>query len=220
MSNTADKAIVELELLEKYIPDSVVIGFKSELIALVDKFGNSGQSGGSAPYVANAIANAVKKLCLQEPLAPVMNTPEEWYLPCQNSLECIQLYQNNRCSALFKKGIDGVPYYLDAIVWQGEDEYDSFTGTVETYASVNYVKSFPWIPKTFRIDVYKEQLPEDWNEEPFIEGSEIYNIDEFERTGVKNWHKNNYRYHIKDTNQLGEVFEYYDDFNFINKINE
>ena len=30
-------------------------------------------------------------------------------------------YQNNRCSAVFKDGIDGKPRYLDAIVWRDQN---------------------------------------------------------------------------------------------------
>jgi hypothetical protein len=83
---------------------------------------------------------------------------------------------------------------------------------VENWCSRQYVKSFPFTPKTFYINVTREQLPEDWDQEPFTEGKEWYDIDEFNRTGVKNWHKDKYRYLIKDNSQMERVFKYYDRF--------
>ena len=64
MSNTKNKAKREFEILKKTVKDAIIAPFEKEILALVDKFDNSGQSGGSAPYAANAISQAVKKLCL------------------------------------------------------------------------------------------------------------------------------------------------------------
>lgn len=127
------------------------------------------------------------------------------------------LYQNSRCSGLFKNR-EGRCWYLDAIVWKADtkgesgNDWDTFTGKVENWCSRQYVKSFPFTPKTFYINVTREQLPEDWDQEPFTEGKEWYDIDEFNRTGVKNWHKDKYRYLIKDNSQMERVFKYYDRF--------
>ena len=60
MSNTKNKAVVEFEILEKTVKDAIISPFKDEILALVDKFGESGQSGGSAPYTAGAISGAVR----------------------------------------------------------------------------------------------------------------------------------------------------------------
>jgi hypothetical protein len=166
---------------------------------VIKVFSKQGHSGSSAPIVVNLF----KKLALFEPITPIMGTEDEWVACTDN------VYQNNRCSALFKEGKDGAPYYLDAIVWQGEESYDTFTGQVDKYRSRQYIKEFPFIPKTFYVNVIKEVLPDDWTEEPFIEGNETYDMKEYEETGVKNWKKNNYRYKIKDENQMKEVFEYY-----------
>jgi len=214
-SNTLTHAEKEIEILLRTSTDPddrpIIEEFIPEILALVDKFGNSGQSGGSAPYTANAIANAVKKLCLQETIAPLTGEDSEWYEvgrfgPDDN------IIQNNRESAVFKDGKNARPHYLDAVIFKGEDEWDQFTGTVDDICSRQYIKSFPFTPKRFYIDVVIEQLPEDWTEEPYFEGKDWYDTAEFEQTGVKNWHKGKYRYHIKDRSQLDEVFEYYDKF--------
>ena len=169
----------ELDILLKTTEDSAIRDFVPEILALVEKFKDSGQSGGSAPYTAHAISEAVKKLCLHEALCPITGIDEEWNdIAEQNGRN---MYQNKRCSALFKDGEDDNPYYLDGIVFKGEDIYDSFTGTVEDISSSQFIKEFPFVPKTFYIDVYKEILGED-----------------------------DYIYKIKDRKQLDEVFEYYD----------
>ena len=81
MSNAYNKALYEFSILEKLNdPENptIVLEFKDEIIALVEKFGESGQSGGSAPYVANIIANTVKKLCLHETISPLTGDDFEW----------------------------------------------------------------------------------------------------------------------------------------------
>ena len=219
-SRTKSYAEIELDILVKSASDPenrpIIEEFIPEILALCDKFGNSGQSGGSAPYTANALSSAIKKLCLQKPICPIMGIDEEWNDVSIISDEPLRtLYQNKRCSALFKDN-DNV-YYLDAIVWQGDTEgesgnnWDTFTGTVEGIKSRQYIKGFPFEPKTFYIDVTREMLPEDWDEEPFYEDKSYYDTKEFEETGIKNWKKGDkYRYIIKDKKQLDDVFAYYD----------
>lgn len=217
-SNTALYAQRELEILSKAATDPgnrpIIEPFIPEILALCEKFGLNGESGGSAPYTASAISQAIKKLCLQEPICPVTGIDEEW-MDISESMGGNVSYQNTRCSCLFKDKKEGQPYYLDAIVWKGDtvgesgNSWDTFTGNVEGILSRQYVKSFPFTPKTFYIDVTREQLPEDWTEEPFIQGNDYYITSEYERTGEKIWHKDIYRYKIKNKKQLERVWRYY-----------
>lgn len=148
-------------------------------------------------------------LAKQHPLCPITGEDEEW-------ATTHEVKQNKRCSALFKEVDGDKAYYLDAIVWQGEDEWDTFSGSVclpdgSRITSRQYVR-FPFEPKTFYVNVYKEILPDNWMEEPFIEW-DYYDTKEFDETGVKNWKTEKYRYIVKDLNQLDEVFDYYDKMN-------
>lgn len=211
MTNTQSHAQVEFDILSINKPDALVLEFKDEILAICEKFGKSGQSGGSAPYTAGAIASAIKKLCLFETIAPITNSEDEWGSPFDND----GTLQNRRCSALFKQP-DGQCYYLDAIVWcadspgESGNNWDNFSGTVNGITSRQYVKEFPFVPKTFRVDVTREMLPSDWNEEPFYQEKDYYITSEFEATGVKNWIPGDkYRYIIKDPKQLEDVWEYY-----------
>jgi hypothetical protein len=216
MTNTQSFAARELDILSKTWdrsnPDEepVILEFTPEILALCERFGNSGQSGGSAPFVAGAICHALKKLLLQKPIAPITGIDDEWFSPTE------QVLQNNRCSAMFKDADiqDGDPYYLDAIIWKGDTEgesgndWDTFTGTVAGITSRQFIKGFPFIPKKFYIDVTREELPADHTEEPFYE-VEYYDQKIYEATGVKEWVKEKYRYKIKNPKQLEKVWKYY-----------
>lgn len=196
MTNTHDFAVNELDILFKSCSDPdnrpIIEPFRDEILALCEKFGQSGQSGGSAPFTATAISQAVKSLLLQEPICPITGIDEEWANVREASQDDSMMYQNRRCSALFK-GDDGRCWYLDAIVkktqtggmWSG-----SFWASKEDYLTgdkskmircAHYVKSFPFKPKTFYIDVIEEEVEKD-----------------------------NWEMYLKDPRQLEKVFRYYD----------
>src|SRR3989304_2125408 len=121
MSNTLSFAQRELDILIKSSTDPenrpIIENFIPEILALCEKFGTSGQSGGSAPYTAYAISKAVEKLCLQEPICPITGIDEEW-TDVTNMNDGEPMWQNKRCSALFKDK-NGEAKYIDAIVFDG-----------------------------------------------------------------------------------------------------
>lgn len=120
-----------------------------ELLAVFDK---QGHSGSSAPYCANMF----KKLALFEPLGPITCEDSEWHEVG------IDAFQNNRCSAVFKQGKDGKPYYLDAIVWRTQNG-TTYAGHAEEVASRQYIR-LPFTPKTFYVDVIEhETAPDAWD---------------------------------------------------------
>jgi hypothetical protein len=202
MTNTYKHAKRELDILAATVPDAIVTPFAKEILALCEKFGKSGQSGSSAPYVATAISKAVKKLLLQEPICDVTGHESEWFdvsEACGGNV----IYQNNRCSALFKKGFENKAYYLDAIIWKGVEEYDTFTGGAyiddkefEFIRSSQFVK-FPFKPKTFYIDVVRVPISKEEAEQRDLH----YIEDRFGEC---------YYTILKDPKQLDKVFEYYD----------
>lgn len=189
MNNIRKHAETELNLLFNLYPDHLIINFKEEILNLCDKFGNSGQSGGSAPYTASSLSNIIKKLCLFETITPIMNNYDEWINVYDDT------YQNKRCSGLFKNGKDGMPYYIDAIIkrdqkgncwsgmaWLSEEDYKS-GDRKKMVGKRGYVKSFPFEPKTFYIDVIDIEFSKD-DYESFIsdpkqldEVREFYNLD-------------------------------------------
>ena len=196
MSKTAEKAALEFEVLRNTVEDAIIVPFEKEILALVEKFGESGQSGGSAPYTAGAISEAVKKLCLQKPICKITGIDEEW-----NDVREYgggrETYQNKRLSSVFKEGKDGIPYYLNAIVFKGENNHHFTSNSVElkdgsNLASRQFIK-LPFEPKTFYVDVIETE----WHKNK--ETGELT-----EKSGGGWWTSV-----IKDETQLEEVFEYY-----------
>ena len=197
MGNTLTHAQREMDILVKSCPDPenrpIIEEFIPEILALVEKFGESGQSGGSAPYVANAISQAVKHLCLQEPICDITGIDDEW-VNCGIDDRRI-LYQNNRLSSIFKDGKNGRPYYINAVVFKGQNG-GCFTGNSvdlkngETIGSKQYIKSFPFKPKTFYIDVIETE----WADK----------MQTVKKSGGGWWTSV-----VKDEKQLKAVFRYY-----------
>ena len=198
MTNTYSHAKTELDILSKSATNPndrpIVEEFQEEILSLCEKFGESGQSGGSAAYVATTLAHTIKKLCLFEPISPITGIEDEW-MEVATTDNNKSLYQNIRCGAIFKEGVDGRAYYLDAIHKKAQDgvvrcgsmwisKNDYLSGNRELMiCSHAYIKSFPFTPKTFIIDVIQEEISKD------------------------NWES-----YVKDARQLNKVWKIYDKF--------
>ena len=195
MTNSKSHAKRELEILEKTTPDAIVIPFKNEILALCEAFSKSGQSGGSAPFTVTAISQALKKLMMFETLAPLTGEDSEW-VDMSEYNDGKSMFQNNRDSRVFKNGKDGQPYFIEAIVFDG-DIGGRFTGNGsvshngENIGSTQYIKEFPFTPKTFYVDVIDHRWADKEEKMPDENGD---------------W----WTHSIKDEKQLNEVFEYYD----------
>lgn len=189
-SNAYKFAKLELELLCKTYPSKdnppIVKPFLHEILALVDKFGHSGQSGGSGPMVAREISQTVEKLCTFQSLLPITGHDEEWAdVSDVGGGDSEMKYQNKRCSALFKDA-NGKCWYLDAISWRTQNNTSWHSNNVKLadgrkLGSSQYIKSFPFEPKTFVVDVIETEIDKD-----------------------------NWEFSLKDEGGLKDVFEYYD----------
>ncbi len=202
MSNLGNYAKQELEILEKSdLGDSVILPFKKEIMSLVDAFSNSGQSGGSAPYVATSIARAINKLLLFEPLLDIQGISEEW---CDDPISEDGTKQNKRCFGLFKYSNDECKY-IDAIIFKGQEKYDTFTGSgiyvdetlSKKVGSSQSIKGFPFKPKTFYLDVEYFPINKNLAEEKQI-------------SYIENNDGKCYYSVLKDIKQLRAVKKYYD----------
>jgi hypothetical protein len=106
MTNTQKFAKQELDILAATVPDTIIITYAKEILALCEKFDKSEQSNGSTPYTATVISEAIKKLLLQELISPVTGHESEWVCVSETCWENT-IYQNKRCRALFKDSIGG-----------------------------------------------------------------------------------------------------------------
>lgn len=200
-----EKSQEELDRLlsnaEKKGQTPIVKEFVPEIQALVKKFAESGQSGGSAPFTTSVIVQVIEKLLKQEPLGGIECTDDEWQdVSDISDMESESFFQNNRLSSVFKEGKGGKPYYLDAIVFRNPKKSYTFTGTVDLtrdgggkIGSSHYIKSIPFVPKTFVIDV---------DEKEYRKLKDGTLVPEEGGGWWESW--------IKNPTQLDEVWEYYD----------
>ena len=156
------------------------------VMELIEIFSKQGHSGMSAPIVADIF----KKLANYEPLGPITGKDEEWN-DVSNLIDGRTLFQNKRCSALFKEGKDEQPYYIDAIIkrdqrgvtWSGRawlNEEDWLNGDRSKMIDKRgYIKSFPFTPKTFYIDVKDVEVAKDDWESFVVDPSQLDEIREY-----------------------------------------
>lgn len=193
MNNRLTFAEIELDILVKSLPDPdnrpVIEPFIPEILALVKKFGESGQSGGSAPFVARAISDSLKKLMLHQPIMPLTGIDDEWVDVREhagnNPVDPMK-WQNKRLSSVFKEA-EGDAYYLDAMIWKNQNG-STWSGAAILKDDIillsrAYIKSFPFTPKTFIVDVIETEIAKD-----------------------------DWEFTVKDAGQLDEVFEYYNPY--------
>jgi len=168
-----DYAKSELKVAGLFDKDSDYDGeLGKSVLELVEVFAEQGHSG----FSANQTVNIFNKVARYQPLTPIQNIDSEWVNVHGDT------FQNNRCSALFKEGKDGKPYYIDAISWKTQKGI-CWNGSADKVLSRAYVKSFPFTPKTFVIDVIEEEVaPDDWE------------------------------FHIKNINDMDKVWEYYEPY--------
>ncbi len=157
---------------------------KQDIRELVAVFAAQGHSGFSAGYALNC----AKKLMAFDLLKPLTDEDYEW----SDAISDCGTLQNKRLSAVFKNA-DGTCHYLDAITWQGEGDWDAFHGTVEDITSRQNI-TFPFVPKTFYIDVKRET----YDAQKHGEDASVYEGDD-----------GDYVYSIKDRSQLEQVWEHY-----------
>lgn len=192
MNNLLQHYLSEVEIIQNKLGDDYVCkDYLFEIEKIIKIFSEQGHSGSSAPFYANAIANTIRRALLFEPLSEIYGDDSEWVDVTGDGV-----FQNNRLSSVFKDGVDGKPYYLDAITWQGEDEWDTFHGTVEGITSRQCI-SFPFTPKKFYIDVYREL---------YDENNPIHMVS----NDVVECGSGTYVYFIKDKSQLAKVWEIYE----------
>lgn len=154
------------------------------VMELIEVFSKQGHSGMSAPMVASIF----QKLATYEPLGPITGKDEEWSEVSKYTDTGKEWYQNKRCSALFKDGKDGKAYYIDAIVkrdqkgltWSGRvwlNEEDWLNGDrTKMIDKRGYVKSFPFTPKTFYIDVKDVEVAKDDWESFIVDSSQLEEV--------------------------------------------
>jgi hypothetical protein len=157
VTNTGKHAKRELDILLAAYPDkenpAIIAQFYDEILALCEKYGLSGQSGGSAAVVVPSLAESIKILLSNRILTPLTGEDSEW-----SATQDKAWVQNNRLSTVFK--VNGIPMYSEAVLFKTEHEglkdRSAKLDLVTDITSMQRIKSFPFTPKTFYIDVVKK----------------------------------------------------------------
>ena len=157
MSNLIDHAKVEFRAAgwtdeNGKFNDEMQEDICNHVLKLLEVFSEEGHSGSSAPYAVNIF----KSLAMFEPLVPL--TGEDWEWVDVSDLSGRTLYQNKRCSHVFKD--DDGAYDIHGIVWYewytDEETGKKYKSTFTSKESRVYV-TFPYTPKT----EYKEWIQND-----------------------------------------------------------
>ena len=146
MSNLLKHAERELKFIGYDGKDEYNNMAKAAIMELLTTFANQGHSGFSANYIVNLF----NKLAKYETLSPLTGNDDEWNDVSDMSGDRKTLFQNNRDGRVFKN--DDGAFFTEAIIWteSGESSYTNKD-------SNRYIKSFPFTPKTFYVEVDKER---------------------------------------------------------------
>jgi hypothetical protein len=117
---------------------------QKNILELLRVFAKQGHSGGSAPYCISMF----KSLASFEPLAPLQGTDDEW----NETLED-ELWQNNRCSHVFKD--KNGAYDIDGVVFIDQH------GNGYTNSDSKVPVSFPYTPHTEYVHIAVPDETED-----------------------------------------------------------
>ena len=123
------------------------------ILKLLEVFSDEGHSGSSAPYAINVFSTLAK----YEPLVPLTGEDWEWSDVSEyGGRDDGPLYQNNRCSRVFKDSKGA--YDIDGIVWWEwyTDENGERSKVYFTNRDSRVPVTFPYTPKT----EYKERIEE------------------------------------------------------------
>lgn len=132
--------------------------FYKELIALLDAVGKHSDDRFAHEVIVGCLSDTVKKLGHMVPIAPLTGHTDEW------TEHHPGYWQNKRNDYVLR--IKGQVQYFHAIRWIDQDG-NSFRAIVTLQEGVmvpstQYVKSFPFTPKTFKIKVHSEQKEGQW----------------------------------------------------------
>lgn len=181
----------ELKVMRPHVPDNdelIIEPYIEAIKPLLEVFSEQSDPMGTAHMTAGVIARTVKAVLGLNILSPL--TGEDWEWEKKGDV-----YQNIRDGGVFRDA-DGKCSYNTCIVWKGEQPWDTFVGDLDGIGSKHYIKSFPFMPKTFYVDVYRQAYDQT---NPEHKGKDVVKHDDQEMI-----------YFIKDKKQLTQVFNYYE----------
>ena len=126
---------------------------RKHLLHMVKEFSEEGHSGFSASYALQCL----EKLLRFKPLSPLTGEDDEWGDVSNVSGE--PMFQNKRCSSIFKHGKDGEAYDIDGKVfweWYTDKETGEKHKSYYTGKGSRVPVTFPYIVPDNPIYEYRE----------------------------------------------------------------
>ena len=131
----------------------------THVVELLEKFFEEGHSGTTAPYTVDLFSN----LALFKPIVPLTGEDWEWVCHSDERPGEVSVYQNKRCSAVFKQSdrFDGHPYYLDGrVFWNWyRDKTGEMSKAYFTSSDSSVPITFPYTPTTEYVFCPTEEFP-------------------------------------------------------------
>ena len=140
MSNLLKHAKRELEAAGYSEGDDMSALMRDNVLQLIKVFSKQGHSGFSAPFCVSLF----KTLASYKPLGPLKGTDDEWNDVSEG------LYQNNRCSRVFKDS--GGAYDIDGYIFEREGEEGCWFTDFNSRRPV----TFPYFPKSEYVRINKD----------------------------------------------------------------
>ena len=162
MSNLTSHAMTEfraagwLDQNGKYTDDMQEL-ICNHVLALLTVFSDEGHTGTTAPYTINLFSTLAK----YDPIVPL--TGEDWEWSEVSDGDKGKMYQNKRCSAVFKPADrhDGQPYYIDGkVYWEWYKNGDGEVNKIYFNCGDSQVPiMFPYTPKSEYVFRATDQYP-------------------------------------------------------------
>jgi hypothetical protein len=148
MSNLLDFAKKELSIIgmdENSL--DIDLDMRNHILHMIEEFSQESHSGFSASYAISIL----EKLLKYQPLSPITGEDSEWTDVAEQS--GYQLYQNKRCSSVFKS--NGAAYDINGIIFydveksESGSDFKSYFTNVKSRVEIN----FPYTQNT----IYQER---------------------------------------------------------------
>jgi hypothetical protein len=156
-----EHANTEMDFLGLHSPDGDDINdwAREAILDLLETLSKHGPSGASVNFIVNTFA----KLAKFEPLCPLTGVDTEWMDVTERPNGDV-IYQNIRCSHVFKDGKDGKAYDIDGRIFidQNGAAFTSYYYDSEhpERSSKVYIE-FPYTPKSEFVKVFYDYDTED-----------------------------------------------------------
>lgn len=186
----------EIETLIKLEPNkfgNMLTELKPEIMALSEKVMQHEIHQSIRPRIMETFVGVLHRLFNWSIIAPITGEEDEWELVKTKTKKEPKLYRNKRMPSIIKTET-GACFFEEAIIFVDVADKTNFRAEIEGVTSIMGIKAFPFIPRTFVVDV----IPMPYNIEKNGEKPNMVIKD-----------GKHFIYHIKNKKQVALANKYY-----------